>query len=50
MSELIYGFGVFWLIFGPVFAELMAKSEVERLCTDLQDGAHREKERIDTQN
>ena len=36
--ELMYGFSVFWPFSGPVLDELMAKSEVERLCTDLQDG------------
>ena len=43
MYELMYGFGSFWLITGPVLDELMAKSEVERLCIDLQDGAQRER-------
>ena len=38
MSELTYGFGSFWLISGLVLDKLMTKSEVERLCTDLQDG------------
>ena len=38
MSELMYGFGVFWQFFVPVLDELMAKSDVERKCTDLQDG------------
>ena len=35
MSELIYGFGYFWPISGLVLDELMAKTEVERKCTDL---------------
>ena len=39
MSELMSGFGVFWLISGPLLAELMVKREVERKCTDLQNGA-----------
>ena len=38
MSELMYGLGVFWSFSGPVLDELMAKTEVERKCTDLQDG------------
>ena len=36
MYQLMCGF---WPISGPVLAELMAKTEVERKCTDLQDGA-----------
>ena len=39
MSELMYGFGVLWQFSGPVLDELMAKTEVERKCTDLQDDA-----------
>ena len=39
MYKLIYGFGYFLTISGPVLDELIAKSEVERLCTDLQNGA-----------
>ena len=39
MYELVYAFSVFCPFSGPVLDELMAKSEVERLCTDLQDGA-----------
>ena len=38
MYELVYGFSVFWPFSGSVLDKLMAKSEVERLCTDLQDG------------
>ena len=41
--ELMYGFESFWLISGPVLDELMAKSEVERKCTDLQDGTQSKK-------
>ena len=40
MSELMYGFGVFGQFYGPVLDKLMAKTEVERKCKDLQDGAH----------
>ena len=36
--KLMCGSGVFWPISGPILAELMAKTEVERKCTDLQDG------------
>ena len=43
MYKLMYGFGSFWQISGPVLDELMAKSEVERLCTDLQDGTQSER-------
>ena len=39
MYELRCGLGSFWPISGPVLDELMTKSEVERLCTDLQNGA-----------
>ena len=39
MSELIYEFGSFWLISGHILDELMDKSEVERKCTDLENGA-----------
>ena len=39
MYKLMCGFWSFWPISGPVLDELMAKSEVERKCTDLQDGA-----------
>ena len=39
MYEFIHGFGSFWLISGLVLDELIAKSEVERKCTDLQNGA-----------
>ena len=49
MSEVIYGFGSFWLISGPILDELMDKSKVERKCTDLQDGTQKKK-RINTQN
>ena len=48
MYELMYGFGSFWLISGPVLDELMAKSEVERKCTSLQYGA--QSKRKNTQN
>ena len=48
MSELIFRFGVFWPFSGPVLDELMAKTEVERKCTDLQDGA--QIKRKNTQN
>ena len=43
MSELMYGFGVFWPFSGPILDELMAKTEVERKCTDLQDGTQRKR-------
>ena len=43
MYKLMYKFGSFWLISGPVLDELMAKTEVERKCTDLQDGAQRKR-------
>ena len=39
MYKLMYCFWVFWPISGPVLGELMAKTEVERKRTDLQDGA-----------
>ena len=38
MSELMCGFGVFWPFSGPILDEIMAKTEVGRKCTDLQDG------------
>ena len=43
MYELMYGFWSFSLISGPVLDKLMAKGEVERLCTDLQDDSQRER-------
>ena len=39
MYKLMCGFRVFWLIFGPVLDELMAKSDVERKFTPIQNGA-----------
>ena len=39
MYELMCGLGSFWLISGPVLDELIAKSEAERKCIDLQNGA-----------
>ena len=36
MYELIFG-----PISGPVLDKLMPKSEIERKCTDLQNGTHR---------
>ena len=43
MSELIYGFGVFKPISGPVLAELIAERELERKSTDLQNGTQSKK-------
>ena len=45
MYKLMYRFGVFWPISGPVLDKLMAKREVERKCKM----APRVKERISTQ-
>ena len=39
----MHGFGLFWPISGPVLDKLMAKSEVERKCTELQDGTQRKR-------
>ena len=39
----MYRFGVFWQFSGPVLDELMAKTEVERKCTDLRDSAQSQK-------
>ena len=49
MSEIICGFGYFRPISGLARDKLIAKSEVERLCTDLQNGTQ-SLERIITQN
>ena len=39
MYKLMCGFGSFWLMSGPVLDKLIAKSEVDRKCTDFQNGA-----------